>query len=99
MKFKTNFLKAMSLSFFLSLSICSQTSWFLGGNSPVLNGDYLGTIANSDLEFRTNSIPAMTISGLNQSVGINTTTQAGRLGVEENNGVCALSVRNYLHLN
>ena len=67
--------------------------WNDNGNF-VTPTNWLGTQNNQPLNIRTNGIQAMTISNLNQSVGINTTTQAGRLGVEENNGLIALHVRN-----
>lgn len=86
------------LFLFICLGSFAQTPWLTTGNA-IASGNYLGTTNNEALSFHTSGIQAMTISNINQSVGINTTAQAGRLGVEENNGVCALSIRNYLHLN
>jgi hypothetical protein len=100
MKFKTNFSKAISLSFFLSFFLSLTTSaqtptpWLLGGNNAVVSGDFMGTINSAPLEIRTNDIPALTISEVNQNISINTPGFGAKLNVLENNGITGLHVRN-----
>lgn len=67
----------------------AQTPWLLGGNNVLSPGDFLGTTIPFTLELRTNNIGALSISGADQRVGINTAPGLGRLAVWETSGALA----------
>jgi len=59
-------------SMYSSAAASSLTAWSISGNAGIIDGtDYIGTNGAVDLDFRTNAIERMTISGLTGFIGIN----------------------------
>ncbi|GBU07733.1 hypothetical protein AwDysgo_10640 [Bacteroidales bacterium] len=77
------------------ISVSENDLWKLQGNTvPPNSKNFIGTINQQPLVFKTANVEAMIISGINHFVGIGTSTPRARLDVAENILVNGITIGN-----